>query len=63
MSNSDAGIVASEATTKQDSADDVKDGDFSDSDGGDDMSVSSSADSDDRSGFSSDSDDEEGESR
>ena len=63
MSNSDVGIVASEATTEKDSADDVKDGDFSDSDGGDDMSVSSSANSDDRSAFSPDSDDDEGESR
>ena len=63
MSNSDAGIVASEATTEKDSADDVKDGDFSDSDGGDDMSVSSSANSDDRCEFSSDNDNDEGESR
>ena len=61
MSNSDVGIVASEATTEKDSTDDGKDGDFSDSDGGDDMSVSSSENSDSRGACSSDSD--EGESR
>ena len=63
MSNLDVGIVASKATMEKDSADDVKDGDSSDSDGEDDMVICSSANSDDRSACSSDSDDDKGKSR